>query len=147
MRGADSMMHKYLLLAFILAIVGPVEAQSTAQGKVQAQETQRKYSVDANIVLSKARENYMLHCSQCHGEKGDGKGPVGESLDTPPRNHQDASIMGRRTDEDIFKVISEGGAALGLSESMPPHGSIIPEEERLGLVRYIRKLCNCEYKK
>ncbi|MBI5185324.1 MAG: c-type cytochrome [Nitrospinae bacterium] len=147
MRGPDSMVKKYLFLAFILTTLGPVQAQSGAQEKVQTQETKKKYSVDANIVLSKARENYLLHCSQCHGEKGDGKGPVGESLDAPPRNHQDSAIMGRRTDEDIFKVISGGGLALGLSESMPPHSSIIPEDERRGLVKYIRKLCNCEYKK
>lgn len=102
-------------------------------------------SIDMNDKLKKAKANYLLFCSQCHGEKGDGKGQIADALETPPRNHRDKEIMSMRTDEEIFKVISEGGTALGFSESMPPHNTVMPKEDIEGLVKYLRKLCDCEH--
>lgn len=136
-------MHKhspFITISILLALI----FVSTGQAK----ESQKKYSFGApNNEFKKSHELYQLHCSPCHGEKGDGKGPLGEAFDPPPRNHQDAKIMSLRTDEDIFKVISEGGAARGFSDAMPPHNTILSEDEIRGLVKYVRKLCKCEYKK
>lgn len=96
--------------------------------------------------MQTAKGNYMLFCSSCHGLKGDGYGDLASRLDTRPRNHRDALIMSSISDEKLFKAISKGGEAVGYSMSMPPHNTVMPEKDIRGLVKYIRKLCNCEYK-
>lgn len=96
--------------------------------------------------LQKAEANYGIYCSACHGANGDGKGAIAaDDLETEPRDHTDADIMSERTDKDIFMVISKGGDSLRLSNSMPPHTGLISEKEMRGLVKYIRKLCQCKY--
>jgi len=97
--------------------------------------------------IGKAENNYQAYCSPCHGSSGDGKGDLGAALGTPPRNHTDASIMSKRTDEQIFKTISLGGEAVGLAPDMPAHNTVISEGEIRGLVKVIRKLCKCQYTK
>ncbi|MBI4829307.1 MAG: right-handed parallel beta-helix repeat-containing protein [Nitrospinae bacterium] len=95
--------------------------------------------------LKMARANYLLHCSSCHGEKGDGEGQAAEALSAPPRDHTDTSYMSTRTDDELFTVISEGGTALDFDESMPPHKTVMTEAEARGLVKYLRKLCACQF--
>jgi len=95
--------------------------------------------------LGKAASNYQLYCSMCHGRDGDGKGEIAPTLSVPPRDHTDASKMSKRTDEQIFKTISEGGEATGFDSGMPPHNTILQVEEIRGLVKFVRKLCNCTY--
>ncbi len=97
--------------------------------------------------LEKAKGDYMLNCSMCHGENGDGKGDLADSLSVPPRNHTDATYMSSKTDEDLFNAISGGGASVGKAEDMPPHSTILSKKQIHGLVKYLRHLCNCQYKK
>lgn len=96
--------------------------------------------------MKRARENYMLHCATCHGINGDGKGDLADSLGegVKPRNHTDARIMSARSDEDILKVITNGGKSMGFDEAMPAFSSLLSKEEILGLVKYIRQLCECK---
>ncbi len=103
-------------------------------------------SIDNSDELSTAEGNYQLYCSSCHGARGDGNGDLAETLEVPPRDHTDASIMSKRTDRHIFKTISEGGKANGFDENMPPHKTVISKKDINGLVKYIRKLCRCKYK-
>lgn len=97
--------------------------------------------------LGKAENDYMLYCASCHGRDGDGKGELAQALAVPPRDHTDASKMSKRTDEQLFKTISEGGEATGFDSGMPPHNTILQKEDIRALVKYIRKLCNCKYTK
>ncbi len=99
------------------------------------------------VDMGQAENNYQAYCTPCHGRDGDGKGDLAESMEVPPRNHTDASIMSKRTDEQIFKTISLGGEASGFSADMPAHSTVIPEGEIRGLVKVIRRLCQCEFKK
>lgn len=101
----------------------------------------------ASDELGNAENNYMLYCASCHGREGDGKGQLAEALAVPPRDHTDASTMSKRTDEQMFKTISEGGEATGFDSGMPPHNTILQKEDIRGLVKYLRKLCNCKYAK
>lgn len=97
--------------------------------------------------LSKAENNYMLYCISCHGRDGDGKGDLAEAMEVPPRDHTDASKMSKRTDEQLFKTVKDGGEATGFNSCMPPHNTVLHDEEIRGLVKYLRKLCNCKYTK
>jgi mono/diheme cytochrome c family protein len=95
----------------------------------------------------KAQGDYMGHCSPCHGDQGDGKGPLAEALGKPPRNHTDAKYMSTRTDEQLIKVVTDGGAVSGLDEGMPPFSTILSKDEIKGVVAYVRQVCKCKFTK
>jgi mono/diheme cytochrome c family protein len=95
----------------------------------------------------KAQADYMLHCAPCHGDRGDGKGQLAEALGIAPRNHTDSKYMSTRTDEQLIKVVTDGGAASGFDEGMPPFSTILSNGEIKGVVAYVRQLCNCKYTK
>ena len=88
--------------------------------------------------VAKGKQIFQLYCVQCHGEKGDGQGPVGKTLNPPPRDFQAAEFKFGGTDKDIFEVISNGAASKGGSPLMAPWGAVIPEADRHALVKFIR---------
>lgn len=92
-----------------------------------------------------AADNYKTYCTQCHGIKGDGMGLNIRDMSVQPRDHTDAKAMSGRSDQDLAKVIKEGGVAINKSVLMPPWGDVFTEEEVNDLVQYLRKLCNCSY--
>lgn len=96
---------------------------------------------------AEAKSNYAMYCTPCHGDTGMGDGPQADAMEVPPRNHTDGNYLSTRTDEQIFKVIKGGGPAVGFSSSMPPFDNLLTEEEMKGMVKHVRSLCNCEYKK
>ncbi len=91
---------------------------------------------------------FMSYCTPCHGDLGDGKGVLSDSLDVKPRNLSDASFLSSKSDEYLFKVIKQGGAAVGLTENMTPFDGQLSDEEIGNVIVYLRKkICKCEYKK
>jgi cytochrome c oxidase cbb3-type subunit 3 len=93
----------------------------------------------------RAEDNYKTYCTQCHGIQGNGKGINIRDMSVQPRDHTDAKAMSSRSDQDLAKVIKEGGIAINKSVLMPPWGDVLSDEEVDDLVRYLRKLCNCSY--
>jgi len=91
----------------------------------------------------KAEMQYQTYCWQCHGMNGDGKGLNIKDMQVQPRNHTDAKAMGGRSDDELFKVIKEGGPAISKSVIMPPWGKTLSDNEIRELVRYLRQLCKC----
>jgi len=132
-------MAALFLFAIVVCVSGLAEGSSrwgmASGGKSGAESAE----------LEEAKSDYQLYCASCHGERGDGKGQLAAALDPPPRNHTDAKIMSSRTDEQLFKAISEGGKAVGLSESMPSHKTVLSEAKIRGLVKYLRVLCGCSH--
>ena len=90
--------------------------------------------------LDEGRLAYNQVCATCHGEKGDGKGPAGASLNPPPRDFTKGDFKYGGTDADIFAVITDGAASKGGSPNMAPWGLVYSEKQRWGLVKYIRTL-------
>lgn len=86
---------------------------------------------------------YRTNCSQCHGLEGSGKGINAPHLEVAPRNHTDYEEMNARTDEELFKAISEGGQAVNKSVLMPNWGHSLSKDEINSLIAYLRALC-CE---
>jgi len=104
------------------------------------------WAVEASAT-EKAADNYRTYCTQCHGVKGNGKGINIRDMSVQPRNHTDAKEMSARSDDDIYKVIKDGGTAINKSVLMPPWGDVFSDEEIRGLVTYLRELCQCSYGK
>ena len=82
-----------------------------------------------------AEERFSTICANCHGPKGMGDGPGGAALNPKPRNFHDKNWQASATDERITKVITNGGASVGLSASMAPWGSVLSPEEVQALVK------------
>lgn len=76
---------------------------------------------------------YRANCLTCHGEKGDGLGPVGATKLLPVPNLLDAFYKDR-TDGRMFAVIQNGGAA------MPRYGYKFSEREHWDIINYVRYL-------
>jgi len=84
----------------------------------------------------------------CHGAGGKGDGMLSEDLDVKPRDLSDPKFMSSKPDEHFFKVIKEGGAAVGLTENMTPFMGQLSDKEIGNVVAYLRKeICKCEFKK
>jgi len=92
-----------------------------------------------------AKDNYNTYCVQCHGLAGTGNGVNVRDMTVQPRDHTDAKSMSGRSDEELFKVIKEGGLAISKSVIMPPWGDTLSDEEIHDLVKYLRRLCQCKH--
>jgi|SRR5690554_4502817 len=86
---------------------------------------------------------YTMLCVQCHGNNGDGRGVNATHMSVQPRSHIDRGEMMARTDEDLFKVIEQGGSSINKSVLMPAWGGNLESEQIDSLVAYLRVLC-CE---
>lgn len=91
---------------------------------------------------AEGREVYTMFCTNCHGEKGEGNGPVASvaKMDPKPKNHTDGKYMNERKNEDLFKVIKVGGKGVDKSVYMPAFGMILSEEEIWNLIAYLRTI-------
>jgi mono/diheme cytochrome c family protein len=91
-------------------------------------------------VIAQGEHHYQMRCARCHGEKGDGNGPVADFLDPRPRDFTLGMFKFRTTvtgalptDGDLFHTITRGipGTAM-------PSRQGLPEELRWALVYYIK---------
>ena len=88
---------------------------------------------------------YALYCASCHGARGDGDGPVAQALDPQPARHSDGNTMNGLSDDYLFRVIAEGGAAVGKSPLMAPWGGTLDDAQIRALVAFIRTLASPPY--
>lgn len=99
----------------------------------------------ANAAASvKAGEKlFKKFCVSCHGEKGKGDGSNADNMDPPPRDitdHGEKPYMVKRTVEELFKSINEGGSGIEKSPLMPAFGKTLSEEEIWSVIAYITTL-------
>jgi len=92
---------------------------------------------------SEAKILFANVCSQCHGIDGKGNGPAAESLNPKPRNYTDPAWQASVTDDDIKKIIVNGGQAVGKSGMMPPNPNLKDRDdilnELVGIIRAFGK--------
>ena len=82
--------------------------------------------------LAEGKALYVRYCQHCHGEAGDGNGPVAEMYKGVPNYHAAASLP--LHDGHLFHVIPQGNGR------MWPHGSQVTPEERWKIAHYVHKL-------
>ena len=76
-----------------------------------------------------------ISCAKCHGEKGDGKGPMSHMFDPRPRNFQCAATVNGIPDGQLFWIIRYGSPGT----SMPPHPKL-SDDQIWQVVSYLRRL-------
>ena len=70
---------------------------------------------------------YVQYCAKCHGEDGKAQTPKGKQLKA--QDFTDAEWQDDKTDEDLVKVVTEGG------EDMPAFGKKLSPEQIEKLVK------------
>lgn len=108
--------------------------------KMDIEATQNGDKIDrTNKTLANAKKLYTANCMHCHGEKGDGNGPMmasGAYSGVP--NYKDKAAL---SDGQIFYSIYYGKGMMG------SHASQLNKKEIWSLVHYVRKFQNDDYDK
>ncbi len=95
---------------------------------------------EGQALSERGKALFQHYCSHCHGNGGAGDGYNAEHLDKEPADLSDGEFLGKKTDDQIFRVIHDGGAGVRKSHLMPMFGATLSEEEIWTLVAYARKL-------
>ncbi len=83
-------------------------------------------------------QTYAQFCVVCHGPNGAGDGPAAPQ-DPAPADFTDADYMGQLSDAHIYKVIKEGGAAVGKSPLMVPWGPVLSDQQIRDVLARVRQ--------
>lgn len=127
MTTGRSLMQRALPLLVVLSAAAPLGQAAAADGQ---------YS-------ERAIRNYDTYCVQCHGINRNGRGINSRDMAVQPRDHSDPKGMGGIPNDELFRVIKEGGLAVNKSVLMPAWGNVMSDEEIRELVGYLRHVCNC----
>ncbi len=77
---------------------------------------------------------YKALCLRCHGEKGDGQGPIAQHLDPAPRDLTKAAFMNSKSVSRLMESIRKGVAGT----SMPVWGKILDEQQTKAILDYVQ---------
>jgi len=110
----------------------PFRYAATPEGALRAGRELRNPVPRSNDALERGRVLYETFCAVCHGERGQGDGPLVPRIPNPP-SYTSARVRMMAPGE-IFHVISRG------SGRMPSYAAQIPYDERWFLVLYVAEL-------
>lgn len=96
--------------------------------------------VDAADV-ARGKATYGELCAKCHGPSGKGDGKEAATLATKPKDLTDCPRVAKFNDDQLRKIVKEGGASSELSKDMPAYKDSIEDDEITDTVAYIRTLC------
>jgi mono/diheme cytochrome c family protein len=108
---------------------------STEEYKVTAEDIARKNPEKPSPEgLATARKVFKYDCAMCHGENGDGKGELVESMKLNTHDWGDPASLAGKTDGELFTIITKGkGKMMG-------EGDRQPEKLRWNLVNLVRSM-------
>lgn len=87
--------------------------------------------------VTAGKQVFTANCETCHGADAKGDGPAGASLNPKPANLQ---YTVKETDAAYMHwVITEGGAAAGLSSAMPSFKGVLSDDDIWRVVTYLRQ--------
>jgi mono/diheme cytochrome c family protein len=133
-------MRRILLFlgAFLLASSGVlIPQQNSAQEKPKDSQSATSDSKIPPVPstaegLAEARRFYKYQCAMCHGENGDGKGDLADTMKLKMNDWRDGSSMGGRTDGELYYILTNGKG------SMLSQGDRIKEDMRWNLINLTR---------
>ena len=113
------MLRKGIVILMVLALTAAFAVTAFAKG-------------DA----AKGKTIFAAQCAMCHGNEGKGDGAAGAALTPKPRNFADKALMSKKTDDDLFKIVTKGSPNTG----MAPYEKMLSEDDRWNAIAYIRTL-------
>jgi mono/diheme cytochrome c family protein len=118
----------------------PVPAPAPPPAAAPAPAPAAEPTATAAADPERGRVQYETLCASCHGPRGAGDGPAGQSLNPRPAHHDDGNYMNALSNEHLFKVIKEGGASVGKSPLMAPWGGALSDAQIRDVMAFIRTL-------
>ncbi|MEQ8264464.1 PQQ-dependent sugar dehydrogenase [Pseudohaliea sp.] len=103
-------------------------------------ESLREREGRVRIGAKEAASLYQANCARCHGSAGDGDSPDARALGVPLPDFTDPNYLSSRGRDKVRAIISEGGAAHGMSALMPPWATALSDAELNALVDFIGTL-------
>lgn len=94
-------------------------------------------SAPSLAALDRGRRVYESHCRHCHGPKGRGDGPVAKAVTAFAFPVATKSALDL-SDEELMRIVARG------RNNMPAHARKLSEEDRVGVVHYLRDLQRSE---
>ncbi len=88
----------------------------------------------------RGRSLFQERCALCHGAEGAGDGRI--QTNPPPRDLRNPETRVARTDWETYRVIRDGGPALGLSKKMFGWGRMLEEKELRDLAAWVQSLAD-----
>ncbi len=90
---------------------------------------------------AKGEVTFKTMCAACHGETGKGDGAAAAALNPKPADFTDAKRAAAATDEYVYKMVKDGGAANGKSPMMTPWGPVLNDDQKVrDVAAYVRTL-------
>ncbi len=129
---------KNSLTSFLIALLCFFVLHPVSQGRAGGHESAE--DVQFSELAIAGEPLYLHYCAHCHGVSGEGDGFNAENLDKDPAELSDNAFVSKKTNDRLFRVISEGGRAVKKSYLMPVFGQTLSEKEIWSLVAYIRLL-------
>lgn len=112
----------------------PKDSQAaTDEYKISQADIDKKNPVKSTAEgLAAARKVYGYDCAMCHGDKGDGKGDIVDSMKLAMHDWRDPTSLAGKTDGELFYLITKGkGKMMG-------EGDRVSETIRWNLVNLVR---------
>lgn len=114
---------------------GDAPASADPEYKITPEDVARKNPVKSTPEgLAEARKMYRYDCLMCHGEHGDGKGEVVESMKLTMLDWRDPAVLAGKTDGELFYIITKGKG------KMTGEGDRQTEKLRWNLVSLVRAM-------
>jgi mono/diheme cytochrome c family protein len=120
----------------------PKDSQAaTSDSKIPPEEAARKNPVPPTPEgLAEARRFYKYQCTMCHGENGDGKGDLVETMKLKMNDWRDASSLEGRSDGELYYILTNGRGAMG------GQGDRTKENMRWNLINLVRSFAKKDSK-
>lgn len=77
---------------------------------------------------------FSIYCALCHGDRGQGDGPLAEYYEERPLRSLTADTITAQFDGQLFRTITEGFSR------MPPQAEALTPRERWDVINYLRTL-------
>jgi cytochrome c len=142
-------MASALLVFLMTAGAAACSRDMQEQTSYQAQEAPRLHSPEGSVPRSSRKLRpvgrggpeaaaagaslFRINCLHCHGEQGQGDGPVAPFLKESPANLKNEEVRGMSL-EDIYRVVTAG------KDMMPSFRGELSAEERWQLAQYVSSL-------
>jgi mono/diheme cytochrome c family protein len=137
-------MQIWIILACLAACTIGYRLRERSPDQVKAADQEKPTAPEPPAVLNYEQSNgkklFQHYCAVCHGLSGEGDGFNAFNLNPKPRDLADREAMKSLSDEQLFNVISQGGAERGKSNLMPPWGHALNERQIRYLIAYVRTL-------
>jgi high-affinity iron transporter len=120
--GMRRSIQQAVIVFVLVAMAGILPGTAVAQGNAEA-----------------GKQLYQTYCSMCHGPDGKADTPIAKSLTPKPRDHTDGAYMNSLSNEHLFKVIKQGGPAVGKAPIMPGQPDL-KDAQIQDIITFVRSL-------